>query len=153
MHRRPSPICFLVLSLVFATAAFGQLSGRVVGVHDGDTLTVLDAEKTQHKIRLSAIDAPEIGQDFGQEAKHQLSDLTFGKTVMIEGNKIDRHGRRVAKVLINGRDANLEMVVVGLAWWYKDYQREQSSRDREIYNAAEADARSRKLGLWSTGSP
>src|SRR5688572_19760794 len=125
INRIPNPRLTIVLSLLLAGTALGQqLTGRAVGVHDGDTITVLGYDKSQHKIRLAGIDAPEVKQDFGQKAKRRLSDLVFGKLVQIEGDKIDRHGRWVAKVLVNGRDANLEMIRSGLAWHYKEYDRE-----------------------------
>ena len=57
-----------------------MITGKVVSVADGDTITVLDADKTQHKIRLNGIDAPEKAQPFGQRSKQSLSDLVFGKT-------------------------------------------------------------------------
>jgi endonuclease YncB( thermonuclease family) len=103
---------------VLAGPVFGQLTGKVVSVYDGDTITALDTNKRQHKIRLAGIDAPEIKQDFGQKAKRRLSKLVFGRAVLIEGGKIDRHGRRVAKLLVHGRDACLEMIRLGLAWHY-----------------------------------
>lgn len=91
-----------------------QLAGRVVGVTDRDTVTVLEAGNRQQKVRLAGIDAPEARQDFNQKAKRKLSDLVFGKTVRIEGTKIDRYGRRVAKILMDGKDVNLAMVGAGL---------------------------------------
>lgn len=112
-----------------------------MGVADGDTVTVLDADKVQHKIRLSGIDAPEKKQPFGQRSKESLSDLVFNKNVMVDTNKKDRYGREVGKVLVNGMDANLEQVTRGFAWHYKAYEREQSANDRELYDYAENEAR------------
>ena len=68
---------FALLVLVLPASA-ATLTGRVVGVHDGDTITVLDADNTQYKIRLAGIDAPEHGQPYGANAKKALSDLVFG---------------------------------------------------------------------------
>lgn len=110
-----------------------MITGKVVSVADGDTITVLDADKTQHKIRLNGIDAPEKAQPFGQLSKQSLSDLVFGKTVQIDANKVDRYGREVGKVLVDGVDTNLEQVRRGLAWHYKAYQREQQPEDRLTY--------------------
>ena len=109
-------IVFLLLSLPSLAA---DVFGKVVSVADGDTITVLDDTKVQHKIRLAGIDAPERKQPFGQRAKEQLSDLVFGKTVQVETEKVDRYGRQIGKVLIDGRDANLAMVTSGMAWHYK----------------------------------
>jgi endonuclease YncB( thermonuclease family) len=83
----------LLLSLVTAGAA--TLTGKVVGVSDGDTITVLDAAKTQHKIRLAGIDAPEKAQPLGQKSKEHLSDSVFGKHVQVEYTKTDKYGRTV----------------------------------------------------------
>src|SRR5690606_34324324 len=96
---------------------------------------------------------PEKGQDFGNRAKQRLSSLVFGKNVHLNGDKIDRYGRRVAKVMIDGTDANLEMIKVGLAWHYKQYANEQSISDREIYDAAEQKARKMQYGIWSLPLP
>ncbi len=88
------------------------LVGRVVSIADGDTLTVLDSGDTQHRIRLSGIDAPESGQAFGTRSREHLADLVFGKGVRVEYDKRDRYGRTLGKVLIDGRDANLEQIYV-----------------------------------------
>ena len=69
-----------------------QLRLRVVGVHDGDTLTGLDESKTQFKIRLDAIDAPEIKQPFGQASKKALSEKVFGKDVVVIAKTKDKYG-------------------------------------------------------------
>jgi len=97
-----------------ATAAQADLSGRVVSVADGDTITVLDGGNRQIKIRLHQIDAPEKKQDFGQASKQSLSDLVYGKEVRIEVADTDKYGRTVGKVWIGGTDANLEQVKRGI---------------------------------------
>jgi endonuclease YncB( thermonuclease family) len=105
------------------------ITGKVVGVSDGDTITVLDASNTQHKIRLDGIDAPESAQDFGQRSKQSLSDLVFGKTVTITSGKKDRNGRTVGKVTLDGRDINLKQLNRGMAWFYRAYAKELSNND------------------------
>lgn len=122
---------------------------KVIGVSDGDTITVLDGNKTQHKIRVSGIDAPEKAQDFGNRSKEHLSDLVFGKTVSIPESKIDKYGRTVSRVMVSNSDAGLEQIKAGMAWHYKKYEIEQSSADRTSYSAAEKLARASKIGLWS----
>jgi len=67
------------------------IEGRVVGVSDGDTITVLDSTKTQHKIRLAGIDAPESKQAFGQASKKHLSDLVFDRVVTLDCGKPDKY--------------------------------------------------------------
>ncbi|MBK8464915.1 MAG: thermonuclease family protein [Chloracidobacterium sp.] len=129
------------------------LVGRVVGVHDGDTITVLDENKVQHKIRLSGIDAPEICQDFGHKAKEKMAELVFGKQVTVLHDKVDRYGRLVGKVLVDGQDANLALIADGFAWHFKKYESEQTAEDRVLYADAEQKARQEKRGLWIQPNP
>jgi endonuclease YncB( thermonuclease family) len=144
----------LLLALLFAfTCNAATIAGKVVGVADGDTITVLDTDKVQHKIRLAGIDAPEKKQSFGNRSKESLSDMVFDKTVNVETEKRDRYGREIGKVLVNGRDVNLMQVERGMAWFYRQYQREQSPNDRTLYEAAEDAARAGKRGLWRDVNP
>jgi endonuclease YncB( thermonuclease family) len=147
-----SAATMLPLFLVFQVQA-DTLLGKVIHVQDGDTITVLAADKVQHKILLAGIDAPEKAQRFGNKSKQRLSDLVFGKTVSVDTDKTDRYGREVGKVQLDGVDANLEQVRRGLAWHYKAYQREQSPEDRLAYAAAEKDAAAARLGLWQDAVP
>lgn len=140
-----------VLTVCIASAQ--TIQGKVVRVADGDTITVLDQSKTQHKIRLAGIDAPEKGMPFGQKSKDNLSDMVAGKQVTVETTKLDRYGRNVGKVLVEGRDANLAQVEAGFAWHYKAYEREQSPADRLAYSYAEDRAREVKKGLWLDKEP
>ncbi len=148
--RQVITILFLALA---CTAHSETITGRVVGVADGDTITVLDANKVQHKIRLSGIDAPEKKQAFGNRSKESLSALAFDKTVNVETDKRDRYGRQIGKVLVNGRDVNLVQVERGMAWFYRQYQREQSPNNRRLYDTAEDAARAGKRGLWRDADP
>ena len=95
-------------------------TAKVVGVHDGDTITVYDGRE-QTRIRLDGIDCPETGADFSNRAKQLTSDLVFGKQVHLEGKETDRYGRLVARVIVDGRDVSLALVEAGLAWHYKQY--------------------------------
>jgi endonuclease YncB( thermonuclease family) len=142
-----------VLLTLALTAHAETITGRVVGVADGDTITVLDADKVQHKIRLSGIDAPEKKQAFGNRSKESLSALAFDKTVNVETEKRDRYGRQIGKVLVDGRDVNLVQVERGMAWFYRQYQRDQAPNDRRLYEAAEDAARADKRGLWRDDGP
>lgn len=143
----------LTLLLSVGIAQAGTLVGLVVGVTDGDTITVLDDQRTQHKIRLSGIDAPEKAQAFGQRSKEALSALVFGRRVTVDTEKQDRYRRAVGKVVIDGRDANLAMVLAGMAWHYKKYEGEQSPSDRLLYADAEREAREVRRGLWQDAAP
>jgi endonuclease YncB( thermonuclease family) len=124
------------------------LVGKVVGVSDGDTITVLDIEKTEHKVRLMGIDAPEKSQDFGNQSKRALSNYIYQKEVSVEYKKLDKYKRKVGKVTLEGKDICLLMIQDGFAWHYKDYEKEQSKTDRNLYSQAELKAREAKIGLW-----
>lgn len=129
------------------------LLGHVVAVSDGDTITVLDAIKQRHVIRLMGIDAPEKAQAFGQKAKQSLSDLVFDRDVSVTWFKRDRYGRTVGQVRLDDTDVCLEQIKRGLAWHYKQYEREQSVEDRSRYADAEKEARSARIGLWVDDNP
>ncbi|WP_019897423.1 thermonuclease family protein [Methylotenera mobilis] len=145
---------YLLLALLFTSAAYADtLEGRVVGVTDGDTITLLDANNTQYKIRLAGIDAPEKKQPFGQASKKSLSDLAYGKAVQVDWSKRDRYERLVGKVMVNGLDANLEQIKRGLAWHYSKYKKEQPLEDRITYLHAQEEAKANKLGLWLEPKP
>jgi endonuclease YncB( thermonuclease family) len=136
-----------------APAYAGDLEGRVVGIQDGDTLTILDAGKHQHRVRIAGIDAPEKAQAFGESSKEHLSRLAFGKQADVRCNKRDRYGRDVCSVYVGMRDVGLEQVRGGYAWWYRDYAREQTPADRQVYEAAEQEARGARRGLWRDAAP
>jgi micrococcal nuclease len=138
-------IPFLVLYFLPGLALPADFSARVVSISDGDTLTVLKADRTQVKIRLHGIDAPESGQDFGSRAKQAASDLAFGKTVTIRERAKDRYGRTVAEVILpDGRSLNHVMVGQGMAWWYRQY----APNDLELAGL-ETEAKAAHRGLWS----
>lgn len=141
-------VCLLSLNVQGDT-----LAGRVVGITDGDTLTLLDQNNVQHKIRLAGIDTPEKAMPWGQKAKEGLSDMAFDRTALIEWDKIDRYRRIIGKVLVDGRDVNLALIRNGLAWHYKKYEKEQSASDRLAYSREEAAARSARRGLWADSEP
>lgn len=142
-------IFLIVLLLGCSIQSYADtLTGRVVRVIDGDTIVVLDADDTQHKIRLTGIDAPERGQAYGTKSKEHLSDSVAGEIVIVEYDKNDRYGRILGKVLLGDDDMNLEQIRAGLAWHYKNYQSEQAIVDRVAYSDAEMDARRHELGLW-----
>src|SRR5439155_2794891 len=135
----------VILAPAFTMSAF---QGKVVGVADGDTITVLRDDKITFRIRLLGIDAPEKGQPFGTRAKEYASELVFGKIVTVEPTDKDQYGRVVADVILpDGRSLNREMVRAGLAWWYRRY-----SNDPELAGL-EAEARAARRGLWADPHP
>lgn len=144
----------LLLTLFLAISGqAASVDGRVVGISDGDSVTVLDIDNVQHKIRLAGIDAPEKGQDFGNRSKESLSELVYDQIVLVQTEKKDRYGRDIGKVLVQGVDASLVQVQRGLAWHYKAYEREQSANDRKLYDFAESEARASRRGLWVAPDP
>ncbi|WP_340137708.1 thermonuclease family protein [Aeromonas veronii] len=129
-----------------ALAAASELSGRVVGVADGDTLTLLHAQ-TPVRIRLAEIDAPEKAQPFGQRSKQSLSDLCYGKEALVVVSAQDRYGRSIGRVWCAGTDANAEQVRRGMAWVYDRY-----ATDKTLYSLQDA-ARQARNGLWADPAP
>ncbi len=121
---------------------FQVLVGKVIGVSDGDTLTVLDAKRQSYKIRLAGIDTPEIGQPFGQKAKSAMSKLAFGKQVQVSWSERDKYSRVLGHIYVGKTWVNKELVRQGVAWHYKKY-----STDRGLA-ADELSAKRKKLGLW-----
>lgn len=147
--NRLRALAAIAFALLASSAHADTITGRVVGVADGDTLTLLDATKTQYKIRLAGIDSPEKGQPFGQVCKQSLSDLAYNRVVAVEASKLDRYGRVIGKVLVDDQDANLEQIRRGCGWHYKKYQNEQPLDDRLSYGKAEEAARVSGVGLWA----
>src|SRR5579859_2002605 len=123
-----------------------EFSGKVVGIADGDTVTVL-IEKTQHRIRLQHIDAPESHQDYGKKSKQALADKVFGKEVTIKWTNRDKYKRILGVIYFGDRNVNLEMVKEGWAWHYVHF-----SKDRD-YAKAEKEAKENKAGLWAGKDP
>ena len=142
-----------VLLLLATHVGAAELLGRVVHVADGDTITVLDADRVQHIVRLGGIDAPERGQAFGQVSRRHLGELVHGQQVAVDWHKRDRYGRLVGRVLVDGRDANLAQIDAGLAWHYVAYASDQPPDERRVYSEAHRAALTAKLGLWTDREP
>lgn len=136
-----------ILVSVIASAD-GSISGRVVGVADGDTLTVLDDANQQHKVRLAGIDAPEKAQPFGQVGKQRLSEICYNKHATVAVVNTDRYGRTVGDVTCDSVHANAEMVSGGNAWVYRHYD-----KGFEFFYGLEKAAKEAKLGLWADDNP
>ena len=139
-----------VLANSLSALAVEVLTGKVVGVSDGDTITVLDASKTQHKIRLYGIDCPESGQDFGQVAKQAMSDFVFGKDVRVTREDVDRYGRIVGMVFADGVCINEEMIRLGYAWVYDQYCKSSQCNRLKVLQIT---AQINKDGLWDHPDP
>jgi endonuclease YncB( thermonuclease family) len=144
---------FVAIALLAASAQAAQWRGKVVAIADGDTLTLLDEARKQHRIRLDGIDAPERAQPFGQRARQSLAALAHGREAVADCPKTDRYGRAVCRVFVDGVDVGLEQVRRGLAWHYLKYAHEQGPQARADYARAEGQARSGRAGIWSTRDP
>ena len=136
---------FGFLAVLAGPLLAAEYSGKVVGVSDGDTLTLLvpdGASFKQLKVRLGEIDTPESKQPYGQRAKQALSDLAYNKQARVVVQDTDRYGRTVGRVYVGGVDVNAELVKQGAAWVYRQYLKDQSLL------ALEAEAKAAKRGLW-----
>ena len=139
--------CSLILLLLPQLSFAWQ--GKVVGVSDGDTITVMHAGKGE-KIRLYGVDCPEKHQDFGQKAKQFTSNMVYGKTVDVEPVTTDRYGRTVGLVSVNGKSINEELLKAGLAWVFTRYCDKPCCNQWYKY---QEEARQKKQGLWSMPNP
>ena len=165
-----------LVALISLSCAAAELAGTVVGVTDGDTITILDAAQRIHEIRLANIDAPETtchmrqpgladdacvdhGQPHAKEAKGTAMSMLYGRTVtvdLVEINKVAQksYERDIGIVFENGVDVNYELVKLGLAWHEKHYaSKQQTIRAFVAYNLAESTARTKHLGIWADPDP
>ena len=164
LFRSRSLTLLLLLALPPAVTAAPRTC-LVVGVSDGDTLKARCGQPGSYeeiKVRLNGIDTPERRQPFGERAKQAMSDLVYMKDVDLDCIKTDRYGRSVCKVMVmpasaprgpRTLDAGLAMVTVGMAWWYRDYSREQTAQERGQYEFAETEAKAKHVGLWRDAEP
>lgn len=107
-----------------------RFSGKVVGITDGDTITVADRDGRQEVIRLAGIDAPEHDQPFGAQSTQHLDSLIAGNTVTLDCENERSYGRLICKIMLpDGEDACLDQVKAGMAWHYKHTR---TSRVRRI---------------------
>lgn len=119
----------------------------VVAIADGDTLTARCGELgayEQVKVRISAIDAPEKGQDFGSVSRQHLASMCFQQTARIVSKGTDRYKRTIADVHCQGKDVGQEQIRAGLAWYYVKY-----GKGYEHLAGIEQKARDARRGLWS----
>jgi len=142
-------LCFLILHISGITFAQSPIQGVVVGIADGDTITVFQNSK-QYKIRLYGIDTPEKKQDFGQKTKHFTSNIVFNKIIKVIPIDIDRYQRTVGVVYVDGKCLNEELIKAGYAWVYRKYCKKSFCDE---WLKLEQNAREKKLGLWIYDNP
>lgn len=136
-------IALLLIAQAATASAAAPLQGEVVGISDGDTLTLLTSEQRQVKVRLAQLDTPERHQPYGSRAKQALADKVFRRRITVQVEAIDRYGRTVGTVYLDGRDVNAEMVAEGHAWVYRAYSRDPGLLELE------RSARTERRGLWA----
>ncbi len=140
---------FIVFILFIACYAIASdLTGKVVGIADGDTFTLLLKDNSTVRIRLHGIDTPEKGQPFGNNAKQFTSDLIFNKLVKVEQTDTDRYGRIVG-IVTNPENINVNeaLLKAGMAWHYKKYD------SNPIWANFEKRANASKIDLWQDANP
>ena len=146
LHKPAPELCGIVIALlltVAGTATAETIAGRVVGITDGDTFTLLTRDLRQVKVRVAEIDAPERGQPYASRSRQQLSELLFDTHVTVRVQVVDRYGRPVGRPLVGETDVTVEMIRTGAAWVYRSY-----SDDVELY-ALERTAQAERRGLWA----
>lgn len=132
-----------------AESATASVTGKVIGITDGDTFGILTPEKKMVTVRLYGADAPERGQPFGREAQKRLSDLVRNREVTVEVKPTEGFGPTFGVVTLpDGRVLNREMLEAGLAWWDRE-----TAPDAAEYEKIEADAKEARRGLWSAADP
>jgi len=143
-------LMLLLLSISINAEAVTTISGKVVSVADGDTITILSNNNRQTKIRLYGIDTPEKAQAYGKQAKKFTASLTAGKRATVKVYDTDRYGRSVGVVFVNGTNVNEELITNGLAWQYRKYCKAPFCKD---WLKKEEYARSFAFGLWAESKP
>lgn len=131
----------------------GMVSGSatLISVGDGDTVRVTAGQGVKATIRLACIDAPEKSQGTsGEFATKSLRDLIIGKPISLKPQAKDKYGRTVAEIYFENRNINLQMVRIGAAYVYSKYL---NQCDQSNYLNAEANARSKGLGVWGAYKP
>lgn len=129
--------------LCFPLSLFSQTSAKVIGISDGDTITVLLDGNIQKKLRLAEVDCPENKQPFGKNARQFTSGQVFAKKITFTETSTDRYGRSIARVYYdNGKYLSAEIIRAGYGWWYQAY-----SKDR-LLGKIQDSAKAQKLGLW-----
>ena len=137
-----------LVTLVTSVAFAADYQAKVIHIADGDTITVLNDQHEEIKIRLNGIDCPEKAQAYGNKATQFTKGLVHGKTVTIHAHDRDKYGRTIGDVILDdGRNLSQELVKAGYAWWYFKYS------DDEHLGSLEAQAKMAKVGLWADQNP
>jgi len=159
--RSPCPsVCGVVLVGLIMLAwapgapAASAWTGTVTAVVDGDTVWVKRGTPRQRPssgghdmaidIRIEGIDAPEMCQTYGPQAKAALTHRVLNQVVRVRGHRTDTYGRTLAKLSLGDDDVGDWMVRQGHAWSYRH------RRNAGPYAAQESLARGAQRGLFAT---
>ena len=138
----------LLLFLLCAQTFAQTLTGKVIGIKDGDTVVVIDAANIQTTLRLAEVDCPEKAQAFGNKAKQFTSDQVYLKEVKYIVTDTDRYGRSIAKIYYDdNKYLSAEIIKNGFGWQYKQYS------TSKLLASLEQEARQNKRGLWVDPNP
>ncbi len=134
------------------------IKGTAIQISDGDTFIIEEENGKRTRVRIHAIDAPELAQDFGRESRENLRALIANQQVEVRKHDTDQFQRIVGSVFISEKntgpkDIGLAQIAGGFAWHFKQYQKEQPADERQAYAQAEETARSSRLGLWRENNP
>jgi len=147
------PLALMFLLLLPSSVFADSLRGVAARVIDGDTFDLRDASGQTHRVRLSGIDAPETSQPFGKACRQSLGDQISGKEIVVIWLKADRYKRKLGTALLGSENVNLAQIRSGCAWYFKRYAAETPEIEASQYEAAEAEARKGKVGLWQAEKP
>ncbi len=142
----------IALTLMGTATSADTLTGRVVDIADGDTLTLL-VGRQPYKIQIAAIDAPERYQAWGDQSKTNLSRLTLNRTAVANCSMLERWDHQACQITVNGIDIGLQQIREGMAWWVRQGANVQSAKDHSAYESAELMAKMRRMGLWGETNP
>ncbi len=139
----------LFLPLLFLTSlTYSQVVGTVVSITDGDTFVFYSKESNaQIKVRLHGIDAPEKKQSFGNVSKNYLAELIFQKQVTVTIRNLDKYGRSIGIVFVDGLNVNEKMLEMGMAWHFLKYD------NNPLWDNIQNQAIASKIGLWKEDNP
>lgn len=144
-------VLIVIFFLSLSNCLYSQLKGRIIGVSDGDSVSLLDEKNVVFKIRLNGIDAPEKKQDFGNASKNFIGDLIYDKFVWVRTNGLDRYGRTIGTIYLNenmiGKSVNEMSLENGMSWHYKKYDK------NILWSNIELKAKEDKIGLWQLQNP
>ncbi len=147
-------LIIICLALIGVLPVYGQrqLSGTVSRVMDGDTYKVSNS-RVDETVRILGIDAPELRQVGGIASRDALAAFILKRHVRALWRKRDAFGRPVGRLIFGRRDIGLEMIRAGHAWFYQEFSRDLTDRQRVRYAAAQLSARNSHRGLWKEASP